>query len=74
MTLAEKYGQVVIITNSAPGWIDTSCGQFMPQLLPFIKSYPIYAKPMSALLTFKLDVFKREAERYSNIVSFGDGI
>jgi len=72
---AERYGKVVIITNSAPGWIDTSCQAFMPMLHPKIRSYSIFAKPMSYLLTFKLDVFKREVgTRYTNLVSIGDGI
>jgi len=70
----EQFGRVMIITNSAPGWIDASCGQFMPTLLPKMKSLPTFAKPMSYHITFKLDVFKRECARYSNIISIGDGI
>ena len=73
--MAEKYGKVVIITNSAPGWLDTSCAAFMPTLHPKIRQYPIFAKPISYLLTYKLDVFKRElGHRYSNLISIGDGI
>ncbi|CAD7930156.1 unnamed protein product [Amoebophrya sp. A25] len=76
LNLAEKYGKVLIITNSAPGWIDTSCQAFMPLLHPKIRSYPIFAKPMNYMLTYKLDVFKREMlhGRYTNLVSVGDGI
>ncbi|CAD7923359.1 unnamed protein product [Amoebophrya sp. A120] len=76
LTLAEQYGKVVIITNSAPGWIDTSCQAFMPVMHAKIRSYPIFAKPMNYLLTYKLDVFKRELlqGRYQNLVSVGDGI
>lgn len=72
---AEKFGRVVIITNSAPGWCDTSCAEFLPSLLPKMRSLQIFAKPMNYMLTFKMEVFKREVgQRYSNIVSFGDGI
>eukprot|EP00392_Amoebophrya_sp_AT5.2_P017220 g17548.t1 len=76
LTLAEQYGKVVIITNSAPGWIDASCQAFMPMMHAKIRSYPIFAKPMNYLLTYKLDVFKREMiqGRYQNLVSVGDGI
>ena len=32
LKLAETLGEVIIITNSAPGWVVQSCEQFMPQL------------------------------------------
>eukprot|EP00438_Fugacium_kawagutii_P030902 Skav215855 [mRNA] locus=scaffold1630:262515:268058:- [translate_table: standard] len=33
LQLAASLGTVVIITNSAPGWVDQSCQIFMPQIL-----------------------------------------
>eukprot|EP00439_Symbiodinium_sp_Y106_P033955 s4177_g4.t1 len=38
-----------------------------------IRSYPIYAKPMHAPLTFKITTFRRECKKFSNLISIGDG-
>mgnify|MGYP000101532688 CR=1 FL=1 len=74
LNLAQKFGKVIIVTNSAPGWLDSSCQAFMPTLHSKIRSYPIYAKPMSYNMTYKLDVFQREIGQYLNLISIGDGI
>eukprot|EP00929_Paragymnodinium_shiwhaense_P009001 TRINITY_DN113005_c0_g1_i1.p1 TRINITY_DN113005_c0_g1~~TRINITY_DN113005_c0_g1_i1.p1 ORF type:complete len:452 (-),score=53.07 TRINITY_DN113005_c0_g1_i1:134-1489(-) len=73
LNLAMTLGTVVIITNSAPGWVDQSCQLFMPQILNQIRQYPIFPKPMHAPLTFKITCFKRECRGYKNVVSVGDG-
>ena len=73
--VAERYGRVIMITNSAPGWLETSCSEFLPALLPKMRTLQWFAKPMSYLLTFKLEVFKREfGNKYANLVSIGDGV
>jgi len=73
LTLAGTMGVVVIITNSAPGWVDQSCQLFMPQLLQQVRGYHICAKPMHAPLTFKTSTFRRECRSYGNLISVGDG-
>eukprot|EP00419_Tripos_fusus_P008734 CAMPEP_0172664320 /NCGR_PEP_ID=MMETSP1074-20121228/6513_1 /TAXON_ID=2916 /ORGANISM="Ceratium fusus, Strain PA161109" /LENGTH=403 /DNA_ID=CAMNT_0013480445 /DNA_START=22 /DNA_END=1230 /DNA_ORIENTATION=+ len=73
MQFAATLGTVVLITNSAPGWVDQSCQLFMPQMLQQVRSYPCYAKPMHSPLTFKIGTFRRECRQYRNIVSIGDG-
>ena len=40
ITNAQKYGDVVIITNAATGWIETCCN-LLPDLLPFLKTIHI---------------------------------
>jgi len=73
LQLAASMGTVVIITNSAPGWVDQSCQIFMPQILQQIRSYQIFAKPMHAPLTFKISTFRRECKKFMNLISIGDG-
>ncbi|CAJ1363672.1 unnamed protein product [Effrenium voratum] len=73
-TPTEWLGSVIIITNSAPGWVDQSCQIFMPQILPQVRSYPIFAKPLHAPLTFKMiTTFRRECKKWTNLISIGDG-
>jgi len=38
---AEKYGEVIIITNSDEGWVKYSAERFVPRLLPVIEKYKI---------------------------------
>lgn len=73
LNLAETMGQVLIITNSAPGWVDQSCALFMPQLAQKMRGYQIFAKPMHAPITFKIGAFQRECRQFRNLVSVGDG-
>ncbi|CAK9040901.1 unnamed protein product [Durusdinium trenchii] len=73
LQLAASMGTVVIITNSAPGWVDQSCQIFMPQILQQIRSYQIFAKPLHAPLTFKISTFRRECKKFMNLISIGDG-
>lgn len=73
MSLAQQMGTVVFITNSAPGWVDQSCQLFMPQIHQQVRGFQIFAKPMHAPLTFKLNAFRRECQAYRNMVSVGDG-
>ncbi|CAE7673850.1 unnamed protein product [Symbiodinium pilosum] len=73
LQIASTLGNIVLITNSAPGWVDQSCQIFMPQILQQIRSYPIFAKPMHAPLTFKITTFRRECKKFTNLISVGDG-
>jgi hypothetical protein len=71
--LAQSMGVVIMITNSAPGWVDQSCQLFMPQILSLVRSIPIFPKPMHAPLTFKITAFRKECIHYRNLISIGDG-
>merc|ERR1719253_718266 len=65
LELAGRLGTVVIITNSAPGWVMQSCQLFMPQLLNQVRNYPVYAKPMHVSpFTFKNTAFARECKQF----------
>jgi hypothetical protein len=71
---AEKIGTVIIVTNAAHGWVEASVQQFMPALAPRVLKYPIYAKPLRALVTtWKVEAFRRECGNYGCVVSLGDG-
>uniref|UniRef100_A0A7S0AU25 Uncharacterized protein n=1 Tax=Pyrodinium bahamense TaxID=73915 RepID=A0A7S0AU25_9DINO len=44
---AMKIGTVVIITNAADPWVEISCRNFLPQLLPLMSKLPvIYARSL----------------------------
>jgi hypothetical protein len=74
LDVADSMGQVLIITNSAPGWVEGSCAHFLPSLLQRIQRYPIIPRPLRAMVqTFKIDAFRRECQRYWLCVSLGDG-
>lgn len=74
LSLSEKLGHVLLITNSSPGWVEQSCALFMPQLLKQIRGYKICAKPLQeSPLTFKNGAFRRESRAFRNVVSIGDG-
>jgi hypothetical protein len=70
---ASQLGKIVIVTNSAPGWVDQSCRLFMPQIFHQVSNLQVFAKPMGAPLTFKTGIFKREGKAFKNVVSIGDG-
>ena len=40
ITIAKEFGEVVIITNALPTWVEASCN-LMPDLLPFLKTVNI---------------------------------
>jgi len=45
LTLALKMGKVMIVTNAMEPWVETSCRNFMPDLLPLVEKIPvIYAR------------------------------
>jgi len=75
LNMAATMGKVILITNSAPGWVDQSCQLFMPQLMSHVRSLPTFSKPMQAPLTFKIGSFRTQVRGYGcrNIVSIGDG-
>jgi hypothetical protein len=42
---AMKLGKVVIVTNAMEPWVETSCRNFLPMLLPYVQMIPVvYAR------------------------------
>lgn len=41
LNLAQKLGQVVIVTNAVRPWVQTSCNLFMPGVQPFLRRIPV---------------------------------
>ncbi|CAB9512599.1 expressed unknown protein [Seminavis robusta] len=41
MKEAEKYGEVIVITNSDEGWVKYSAERFVPRLLPILENYKV---------------------------------
>lgn len=45
LKLAMKMGKVIIVTNAMEPWVETSCRNFMPSILPMVVDLPvIYAR------------------------------
>merc|ERR1719162_1426189 len=45
LKLALKLGRVVIVTNAMEPWVETSCRNFLPLLMPYVLDIPvIYAR------------------------------
>lgn len=45
LKLALKMGKVIIVTNAMEPWVETSCRNFLPQLMPYVLDIPvIYAR------------------------------
>jgi len=45
LSLALKMGKVIIVTNAMEPWVETSCKNFLPRLMPFVERIPIvYAR------------------------------
>jgi len=51
LQLAMKVGKLVIVTNAMEPWVETSCRNFMPAILPLVEQIPvIYARSVFDLL------------------------
>lgn len=45
LRLAMKFGKVIIVTNAMDPWVETSCRNFLPLLVPLVSTIPvIYAR------------------------------
>mmetsp|Transcript_22220 Transcript_22220/g.51782 ORF Transcript_22220/g.51782 Transcript_22220/m.51782 type:complete len:359 (+) Transcript_22220:148-1224(+) len=45
LKLSMKMGKVIIVTNAMEPWVETSCRNFLPKLLPLVSELPvIYAR------------------------------
>lgn len=85
---AMELGRVTIVTNGMEGWVEKSCGIFMPKLLPLIENLTVVSaqsryKPAFPLnpiewkrRTFQ-DILRAETRPVGatrNLVSIGDGL
>jgi hypothetical protein len=65
LRLALKMGKVVIVTNAMDPWVETSCRNFLPALVPIVSQIQvIYAR--SVFDTFACDAAKKNAGRTSS--------
>jgi len=61
LKLALKMGKVVIVTNAMDPWVETSCRNFLPLLVPIVSQIPvIYAR--SVFETAGLDLAKQRQQ------------
>ena len=76
---AQKYGKVIIITNSDSGWVALSCARYMPACVSLLETI----KVLSARALFetmygddpidwKTVAFKQEGLSFTNVLSIGD--
>jgi len=62
LILAMKLGKVVIVTNAMEPWVETSCRNFLPQLVPLVSQIPVlYAR--SIYDSLGLDSSKRQQQQ-----------
>lgn len=85
---AAQFGRVVIVTNGTEGWVQMSCEQFMPELMPLIAQLTVISaqdryrhmfpsRPIEwKRRTFRdvLDAETRPLGRVRNLISIGDGL
>jgi hypothetical protein len=74
---AQMHGLVIIVTNSAPGWVELSCNRFLRSCQNLIDTIPIVSARSYSLYTaspeeWKTRAFKAEQGSANNIVSIGD--
>jgi hypothetical protein len=81
-----KNGNIIIITNADEKWVESTCKEYLPKILPIISTikiisaYSIYNKIVNCPFKLKEMAFKNEIELYikenpnivKNILSIGD--
>jgi hypothetical protein len=40
---AKSYGDVCVVTNGENGWVEQSCSRYMPSVVPYLKTVPIFS-------------------------------
>lgn len=59
LNLAMRMGKVIIVTNAMEPWVETSCRNFLPGLMPIVSQIPvIYARSIFDM--HNMDPFKRQ--------------
>lgn len=84
LTEAQKYGEVVIVTNADDWWIQLSAQKFIPEIIPILNTVKIYsARHMYETIypedyyMWKYQTIKTVVESktgINNIISFGDSL
>lgn len=88
LSIAQRHGKVVLVTNAEHGWIELSCQKFMPALLPSLEHVKILSarstyeqQGVASPFDWKYLAFESEihsfydasaADRRKNVISFGD--
>jgi len=82
----KKNANVIIITNADEGWVESTCKEYLPKILPIISTlkiisaFTLYNKIFDSPFKWKEMAFKNEIELYikenpnivKNILSIGD--
>mmetsp|Transcript_105694 Transcript_105694/g.252097 ORF Transcript_105694/g.252097 Transcript_105694/m.252097 type:complete len:248 (+) Transcript_105694:64-807(+) len=88
LTLAKRFGKVVLVTNAERGWIELSCQKFMPSLYVHLQDVRLFSarstyegQGVAAPFEWKYLAFETEicsyyeslsSDRPKNVISFGD--
>lgn len=87
LSIAKRYGTVVLVTNAEEGWIEMSCSKFIPSLLPTLadikklsarSTYEVHGveSPFEwKYLAFESEIgtfCRKAADRRKNVISVGD--
>ena len=43
ITAAKAAGDCCVVTNAEMGWVEQSCSKFLPNLVPHLKTVPIFS-------------------------------
>lgn len=87
LLLAMRNGRVVIVTNAETGWVEKSCSQLMPSLLPILEKLDILSArseyescaedaPADWKRLAFVDLLEAafQAEQWRNVISVGDSL
>jgi hypothetical protein len=88
LSVAKRFGKVILVTNAEHGWIELSCQKFMPSLYPILQDVKILSarttyetKGVISPFEWKYLAFEHEicgfyesssTTRRKNVISFGD--
>ena len=75
---AQMHGFVIIVTNAAVGWVEHSCGRFLPacqeliDMIPIVSARSSYELHTESQLHWKMAAFRAEVGQATNVLSIGD--
>lgn len=88
LSMAKKYGKVVLVTNAENGWIELSCQKFLPALYPQLEGVRMVSarssyepQGITSPFEWKYHAFGNEIHSFyssagpnsrRNVISFGD--
>lgn len=81
---AQKYGEVIIVTNADDWWIQLSAQKFIPEIIPILNTVKIYSARHMYETVYPDDYYMwkyqtiktivKSKNGINNIVSFGDSL